>query len=123
MPLDNNYFLLLVKVLVAILFLVAILPLKNWLEINRIRKKELRWIDWLNEKPTKAEYCAKYKQNPDKIECDFCGAIRQLPSLEMVMTSKPKFGILNNKFDKYTHFKTYICSGCGSELYRERYEA
>lgn len=122
MPLDNNYFLLLTKVAVAILFLITILPLKNWLEIKRIRKKELRWMKWLNEKPTKAEYCAKYKQNPDKIECDFCGANRQLPSLEMVMTSKPKFGILNNKFDKYTHFKTYICSGCGTELYRESYE-
>jgi hypothetical protein len=122
MSLDNNNFLLFGKVMVAVFFLLAIFPLKNWLEIKKVKSKELRWINWLNEKPSKVEYCAKYKQNPDKIECDFCGASRQLPSLEMVMTSRPKFGLLNNQFDKYIHFKTYICSGCGTELYRESYE-
>jgi hypothetical protein len=109
--------------LLVISLLIAMFPLKNWLVINRTKEKELRWMQWLNEKPSKSEYCLTHQQSSDKIECDFCGASRQLPSLEMVMTSNPTFGIFNNKFDNYIHFKTYICSGCGTELYRERYEA
>ncbi len=119
----NNSLFLFAMALLAISLLIAMFPLKNWLVINRTKEKELRWMQWLNEKPTKSEYCSIHQQKPDKIECDFCGASRQLPNLEMVMTSNPKFGIFSNKFDKYTHFKTYICSGCGTELYRERYEA
>jgi len=122
MLLDKNFIFLLTTIIFIVLFLAASLPLKNWVELQRLRKKELRWINWLSQKPTKLQYCEMHQQSVDDIKCDFCGAGRQLPSLEMVMTSNPKFGIINNSFDKYSHFKTYICSGCGTELYRERYE-
>ena len=122
MTLDKDSILLIVVAIFVIAFLLASLPLKNWLEIKRVKEKELRWVRWLNEKPSRAEYCEIQKQDPDKISCDFCGASRQLPSLEMVITHQPKFGVFNNTFDRYSHFKTYICSGCGTDLYRERYE-
>jgi hypothetical protein len=122
MALDKDFILVLSLAIFIVAFLIAGLPLKNWLEINRVNKKELRWMNWLIEKPSKAEYCNMYKQNADNIKCDFCGAGRQLPSLEMVITYKPQFGIFNNTFVKYSHFKAYFCSGCGTELYRERYE-
>jgi DNA-directed RNA polymerase subunit RPC12/RpoP len=118
----NTYFLLAIKVLTGLALLIAIFPLKNWLEIKKVREKERRWMNWLNEKPSKTEYCALHKQSPDNIQCDYCQSSRQMPSLEMVMVSNLKFGMLNNRFEKYTHFKTYICSGCGTELFRERYE-
>jgi hypothetical protein len=122
MTLDKDSYLLLFIGIFAIVFLVSALPLKNLLEIKRVREKELRWERWLGERPSKEEYCKTHGQDLENITCDFCGAKRQLPSLEMVITHKPKFGILNNTFDKYSHFKTFICSGCGTELYRERYE-
>ncbi len=123
MPFDQNSIFLTLLVIFIITFLIASLPLKNWLEIKRVNEKELRWTKWTNEKPSKEKYCEIHKQSDENIKCDFCGAGRQLPSLEMVITCKPKFGILSNTFEKYSHFKSYICSGCGSELYRERYEA
>ena len=122
MSLDKDSILLISLAIACIAFLICSLPLKNWLEIKKIREKEIRWEKWLSERPTQAEYCKLHGQNLDKISCDFCGASRQLPSLEMVITYKPKFGFINNSFDKYSHFRTYICSGCGTELYRERYE-
>lgn len=61
-------------------------------------------------------------QNVENIICDYCGSNRQLPSLEMVITYKPEFGFISNSFQMHSHFKAYICSGCGTQLYRERYE-
>ena len=105
----------------AIIFLIAALPFKNYLEIKRMRKRDVRWMEWLHERPSKEGYCKLHNQNPDAIACDYCGSIRQYPSLEMVMANEPRFGFINNSFNKYAHFKTYICSGCGTELFRERY--
>jgi DNA-directed RNA polymerase subunit RPC12/RpoP len=105
----------------AIIFLVAALPFKNYLEIRKVLKKENRWMNWLREKPSKDEYCKLHNMTADTIQCDYCGTARQYPSLEMVITNEPKFGYINNSFNKYAHFKTYICSGCGTELFRERY--
>ena len=122
MSFDKDSILLLSIAIFVAIFLIASLPVKNWLEIKRVKNKELRWLRWLNEKPTQDQYCKARNQNPEDIKCDYCGAHRQLPSLEMVITYNPKFGIFKNTFDQYSHFKTYICSGCGTELYRERYE-
>ena len=108
--------------IVAVGFLILALPVKNWLEIKRVQKKDEKWSNWLLEKPTREEYCLKTNQSVEKISCDYCGATRLLPSLEMVISHKPKFGLINNTFDRYSHFKSYICSGCGTQLYRERYE-
>lgn len=122
MPLDKDSLFFIVMAIFVFAFLVAILPLKNWLEIKLVKKKELRWVRWLNEKPSKKQYCEIHQQNPKKISCDFCGASRHLPSLEMVIVNQPKFGFINNTFSGYSYFKTHICSGCGTELFRERYE-
>jgi len=105
-----------------LVFLIITLPIKNWLEIKRCRAKERLWDAWLNEKPSREEYCKIHNQNLDNLICDFCGSDRQLPSLEMVITNNPKFGIINNTFDRYSHFKTFICAGCGTQLFRQRYE-
>ena len=109
-----------ILLLAAVLFLAAF-PLKNYLEIKKVRNKEIKWMNWLGSRPSKAEYIALHHQNFENIICDYCGVRRQYPSLEMVMTNEPKFGFINNSFNKYVHFKTYICSGCNTELYRERY--
>ena len=106
----------------AITFLIVALPLKNWLEIRRVKKKDEEWSQWLLEKPSLEEYCLAHSQDIENIKCDYCASNRRLPSLEMVINYKPKFGIISNTFNKYSHFKTYICSGCGTQLYRERYE-
>ena len=106
----------------AVIFLITALPLKNWLEIRVIRKKEKQWLAWLLEKPSRTEYCAQNGQRVDAIKCDYCGSGRQLPSLEMAIASQAKFGVVSNTFIKYTYFKTHICSGCGTQLYREKYE-
>jgi hypothetical protein len=108
--------------LISLLFLIAALPLKNWLEIQRIKKIDKKWSNWLKEKPTREEYCSETNQNIENINCDFCGTNRQLPNLEMVIIHNPKFGIINNKFNRHSYFKNYICTGCGAQLYRERYE-
>jgi hypothetical protein len=50
---DQNSIFLTLLVVFIIAFLIASLPLKNWLEIKRIAEKELRWTKWLNEKPSK----------------------------------------------------------------------
>lgn len=108
-------------ILVAIiLFLITALPLKNWIVIKRVKKKDEKWSNWLLERPSRKEYCSITNQDIDNIKCDYCESNRQLPSLEMVITYQPKFGFINNSFQKYSYFRTYICSGCSTQLFRER---
>jgi DNA-directed RNA polymerase subunit RPC12/RpoP len=109
-------------VIFAVIFFIFAFPVKNLLEIKRVKKKDNKWSNWLIEKPSLQEYCLKNSQNPGAIKCEYCGSERSLPSLEMVISYRPKFGIISNSVEKYSHFKTYICSGCGTQLYRERYE-
>jgi hypothetical protein len=104
------------------IFLLAALPLKNYLELKVHEKKEKRWINWLHDRPNRQEYCDQHNQSMDSLSCDYCGSVRQFPSLEMVIVNKPRFGFVNNTFEKYTHFMTHICGGCGTELFRERFE-
>ncbi|CAN1487903.1 hypothetical protein MCEREM21_00132 [Burkholderiaceae bacterium] len=108
-------------IVIFILMLVGAFPLRNWLEIRLIKKKEKEWAKWLKEKPSYIEYCDK---NPTEsgIQCNFCGSNRQVSKLETVIPYKPKFGIINNKTEKNSYYRTCICSGCGSQLYRERQE-
>lgn len=104
------------------LFLLAALPLKNYLELKAHEKKERRWMNWLHDRPNRREYCERHKQSEEVPSCDYCGSGRQLPSIEMVIVCKPKFGFVHNSFEKYVYFKTFVCGGCGTELFRERYE-
>jgi len=104
------------------LFLLAALPLKNYLELKAHEKKERRWMNWLQDKPSRQEYCKRHNQLEESPSCDYCGSDRQLPSIEMVIVNEPRFGLVHNTFEKYAYFKTYICGGCGTELFRERYE-
>ena len=114
---------LMVIIILCVFFLVAGLPLKNYLQIKAHEKKEKYWTCWLHDRPSMEEYCRQHNQTVESPSCDYCGSERQLPSMEMILVYKPQFGIVNNSFEKYSHFKTYICSGCGTELFRERYEA
>lgn len=76
---------------------------------------------WLSERPSLIEYCELHPQFAFNQKCDYCGSGRQLPSLEMVMPNNLKFGLITNSFDRYLHFKSYICSQCGCDLYRDSY--
>ena len=114
----SNNILILIGV---IALLILIFPVKNWLVIRGAKKNEQKWMRWLKEKPSLEEYCQKHQQDLSRPKCDYCGAERQLPSLEMVISNNVQYGLINNTFDKYLHFKTYICSGCGTELYRKSY--
>lgn len=107
----------------GLIFLIVALPFKNYLEIKRNNSQYAQWSAWLENRPSLEEYCRIHKTPTGAPTCDYCGSSRQLPSLEMVLVHKPRFGLINNKFTKYSYFKTYICSGCGTELYREGYEA
>ena len=113
---------LLTTLSLILIFLIAALPLKNWLELKRCKAKETIWEAWLKEKPSREEYCKMHQQNFDSPICDYCGSNRQMPSLEMVISHKPKFGMITNSFDKYSHYRTFICSGCGTQLFRQRFE-
>lgn len=109
-------------VLISVIFLVAALPLKNYLEIKYLKKQDDFWTKWVNELPAKEELLEQKSTKGGFIECNYCGSNRQYPSLEMVIKSIPKFGIINNTYGKYTHFKAYICTRCATQVYRERYE-
>ena len=109
-------------ILSAFIILIAALPLKNWLEIRWVRKQDLEWSNWLSEKPTRENYVLSNNQKNDEIKCNFCGSSRHLPRLEKKLAYKPKFGFINNKIEKYSYFRTIICTGCGAQIYRERYE-
>jgi len=111
------------NVLIAVLLLMAVFPLKNWLEIRGIKDKDDKWSAWLLEKPSRTEYCQKTNQNIDNIKCDYCGFDRQISNLLMSIPCRPKFGIISNSHKQDSHFRVYKCSKCGSQLYRERYEA
>jgi hypothetical protein len=107
--------------LIFILMLIGAYPLRNWIEIRQFKKKDKVWTRWLKEKPSYSEYCDK-NQIKNGVNCNFCGSSRQVSKLEIVIPYKPKFGIINNDIEKNSYFRTCICSGCGSQLYRERYE-
>ena len=113
---------LLATLIAIIIFPILALPFKNWLELRSAEKKDVYWSAWVSDRPSKAEFCKKHNQDIENPECDFCQCKRIVPSLEMVITYKPKFGLINNSFEKYSYFKSYICSQCNSELFRERYE-
>ena len=119
---DQNLITLLGILLLSIILLIVALPLKNYLEIKNIQKKDEFGMRWVKQLPGKEVYMNQNPENRSEIKCMYCGSARQYPSLEMVIKNKPTFGIINNSFDKFAHFKTYICTGCGSQLYRERYE-
>ncbi len=106
----------------TIAILIAALPLKNWLEIRWVKKQDFEWSDWLSKKPSREDYSKTNSQKNDNIKCNFCESTRHFPRLEKKIPYKPKFGIINNQFEKYSYFRTIICSGCGSQIYRERYE-
>ena len=109
-------------ILISIIFLVAALPLKNYLEIKQIQKKDDLWMRWVRELPSKEDYLQRNHSSGGYIQCNYCDATKQYPSLEMVIQHRPTFGVVNNKFSKYAYFKAYICMKCGTQLFRERYE-
>ena len=109
-------------ILISAIFLVAALPLKNYLEIKYLKKQDDFWKQWVNELPSKERLLQQMSSQGGLIECHYCGSNRLYPSLEMVIKSIPKFGVINNSYGKYTYFKAYICTRCGTQVYRERYE-
>lgn len=109
-------------IIACTLFFLAAFPLKNYLEIKAYEKKEKYWINWLHEKPGKQEYCDKYSQSEEGLSCDYCGSQRQLPRLEAALVHKPNFGIITNTYKHNYYFRSYLCCGCGTELFRERSE-
>jgi len=107
-------------ILVGLLFLVAALPLKNYLEIKRCRSIQKIWDKWLSKKPSLLEYCKAHDQDISNPSCDYCSSMRHTPTIEFSMLDIQKFGLVNNSHNGYIYYKTYICSGCSSQLYREK---
>jgi hypothetical protein len=83
-------------------------------------KKKLFWEKWLLEKPTKEEYSRKYGINADVIQCNFCSSSRVFLGPEVGVVERLSYGFFQNSSQGLIHYKTYICSGCGSHLYREK---
>jgi hypothetical protein len=115
----QNYKLILFILATLLLFLLAY-PFKNWLQVRGEIKKKLYWENWLLEKPAKAEYSRKDGVNPDVIHCNFCSSSRVFPGTEVGVVERLSFGFFQNSSQGFIHYKTYICSGCGSHLYREK---
>jgi len=105
----------------VMLFLSALFPLKNYLLLRKNLADKARWLAWLDERPSLAEYCEKHSQTINEIRCDYCGGDRRLASLEMVMPNDVRYGVISNSYNGYMHFKSNFCSKCGSDLYREVY--
>ena len=115
----QNYKIIFFFVAALMLFLL-VFPFRNWLEVRGERKKKLFWENWLIERPFKEGYISKTTKNPDVIKCNFCSYSRIFPSPEVGVVERLSFGFIHNSSQGSIHYKTYICSGCGSHLYRER---
>jgi hypothetical protein len=115
----QNYKLIYFAVATILLFLLAF-PFKNWLHVRGENKKKIRWEKWLLEKPTKEEYCSGATENTDVIQCNFCSSSRVFPGPEVGAVERLSYGFFQNSSQGFIHYKTYICSGCGSHLYREK---
>ena len=93
---NNDYSLELAAVL-AILFFIAALPLKNWLEIKTAKKERQKWDGWLNSKPNLETYCKEHQQDPKNPSCDYCGSSKQLPRIDKSIPYEPIFGFVDNR--------------------------
>jgi len=114
----NDYSLVITTAFI-ILFFIAALPLKNWLEIKSAKSEEKNWTKWLKGKPNLEDYCKAHNQDISTPTCDYCGSKKQLPRIEKSIPFEPRFGIVDNNIQKTSHYRAYICTKCGSELYRE----
>ena len=115
----QNYKLILFIFAAALLFLLAF-PFRNWLHVYGENKKKLLWEKWLLEKPTKEQYFRSVTKNTDVIQCNFCSSSRVFPGPEVGVVERLSYGFFQNSSQGFIHYKTYICSGCGSHLYREK---
>ena len=106
--------------LIATLLFLLAFPIKNWLHVREQNKKKLHWEKWLLEKPTKDEYYIRSTENTGLIQCNFCSSSRVFPDPEVGAVEKLSYGFFQNSSQGFIHYKTYICSGCGSHLYREK---
>lgn len=107
-------------IVVALILFLLVFPFRNWLEVRGESKKKLFWEKWLLEKPTKEEYLLRASTNPDVLQCNFCSSLRIFPGPEIGSVEILSFGFFKNTSEGVIHYKTYICSGCGSHLYREQ---
>jgi len=115
----QNYKLIFFIVFTVLLFLLAF-PFRNWLQVRGENNKKLFWENWLLERPTKEEYSRKGDISPDVIKCNFCSSSRVFQGPEIGVVERLSYGFFQNSSQGYIHYKTYICSGCGSHLYREK---
>ena len=115
----QNYKLIFFIVFTVLLFLLAF-PFRNWLHVRGENKKKLHWEKWLLEKPTKEQYFSDTTKNTDAIQCNFCSSSRVFPGPEVGVVERLSYGFFQNSSQGYINYKTFICSGCGSHLYREK---
>jgi hypothetical protein len=115
----QNYKLIYFVVAIILLFLLAF-PFRNWLHVRGENKKRLHWEKWLLEKPSKEEYYRRGNKNTDVIQCNFCSSSRVFPGPEIGVVEILTYGFFQNASQGLIHYKTYICSGCSSHLYREK---
>jgi DNA-directed RNA polymerase subunit RPC12/RpoP len=116
--LQNQNLILFIAITLS-LFLLAF-PFRNWLHVRGENKKMLHWEKWVLEKPTKEEFCSRSAENTDVIQCNFCSTSRVFPGPEVGVVERLSYGFFQNSSQGFIHYKTYICSGCGSHLYREK---
>ena len=90
------------------------------MEVRGENKKKVFWEKWLLEKPTKEEYSRKGGVNADVTQCNFCGSSRVFQGPEVGVVERFGYGFFQNSSQGFIYYKTYICSGCGTHLYREK---
>lgn len=104
----------------SVVIFLAAFPLKNYLSLKKIKKDEKKWLEWLAERPTIEDYCQIHNFSLQAPQCDYCKNDRLMQNLEMVLPYEPQFGFMDLHISKYSYFKTYVCSQCGSQTYREQ---
>ena len=120
MSLDKDTISLLFLGLAFAALLFAAFPLRNYLEVRDMQKKTAQWMRWLSQKPSIGAYCEMHGQSPEAIVCDFCKASRFASRVEMTIETGLQRGFFANRQGGHSYFKSYICSGCGNNLIRER---
>ena len=106
-------------ILVALLFLLAAYPLKNWLEIRIFKKLDERWAAGINALPSKDKYCLEHERD-GAIFCDFCGFDRQRPYEVATVPNAPQWGLIANVLTGESDYRIDACARCGSKLYGQK---
>ena len=99
----------------AVLLFLSCLPLSNWLWIARWDREEKRWETWLKKMPHSQQII-----DGNAPICSYCGSVRIFSRIEYSLPRERIFGLVGNKVSGDLIYRSFRCSGCGTEIYRTK---